>query len=256
MMEDERPLLELSEIASLHTAAGPLYHSLGQVIRARIQSGEWQVGHRIPSERDLMQMFSVSRATVRQGVEYLVKEGVLQRRRGRGTFVAPPKIKQGLLRLRDFADTMIRSGLTPSTQWLGKESVIPPLNIQQALKLASSERVIWLQRLWLVNRQPMMIETLYLPANRFPDMSADFTMPDSIESFISNYYQVRIAAENEVFEPVILESGEAHLLGVKSGFPGLWVEVVAFDTAGRPVLVRNNLLRGDRCRFYIDLVLN
>ncbi|OGR24174.1 MAG: hypothetical protein A2139_07880 [Desulfobacca sp. RBG_16_60_12] len=76
-MGDEHLILELRDVVSLHNGILPLYHSLGHVIRARIQSGEWHVGQRIPSERDLMRMFGVSRTTVRQGIENLVKEGVL-----------------------------------------------------------------------------------------------------------------------------------------------------------------------------------
>jgi GntR family transcriptional regulator len=255
-MGDEHLILELGDVVSLHNGVVPLYHSLGQLIRARIQSGEWHVGQRISSERDLMRMFGVSRTTVRQGIENLVKEGVLQRIRGKGTYVAPPKIKQGLLRLGDFADTMTRSGLIPSARLLGKGAVLPPLNIQQALHLGPAARVVWLQRLWLVNEFPMMIETLYLPAGRFSGLLIHYEIAKSLEAFIDSHYNIQITTETEVFEPVILESAEAQLLGVRSGFPALWVEAIACDAYQRPMLVRNSLLRGDRCRFYVDLTLN
>jgi GntR family transcriptional regulator len=227
-MGDEHLILELGDVVSLHNGVVPLYHSLGQLIRARIQSGEWHVGQRISSERDLMRMFGVSRTTVRQGIENLVKEGVLQR----------------------------ISGLIPSARLLGKGAVLPPLNIQQALHLGPAARVVWLQRLWLVNEFPMMIETLYLPAGRFSGLLIHYEIAQSLEAFIDSHYNIQITAETEVFEPVILESAEAQLLGVRSGFPALWVEAIACDAYQRPMLVRNSLLRGDRCRFYVDLTLN
>ena len=95
----------------------PLYHSLGHVIRSKIESGEWQIDQNIPSER-AVEMLGISRATVRQGIENLVKEGILYRMQGKGTFVAPPKVEQGTLRLLDFVDTMKRNGLNPSARLL------------------------------------------------------------------------------------------------------------------------------------------
>ena len=246
---------EFGDIAAMRTGPIPLYHSLGQLVRGKIQSGEWPVGSRIPAERALMQIYGVSRATVRQAIEYLVREGILYRIQGKGTFVAPPKIKQGVLRLLDFSDTMRRNGLLPRAQLLGKERIDPPLNVRKELGLANGERVIWLQRLILVNEAPMLIESSYLPAARFPSLLVDYDGTEDLQGFIQGRYRVQIASGGEVFEPVILESHEARLLGVKSGSPALWVEQVSLDASSSPIEFRGTLLRGDRCRFYIDLAL-
>ena len=248
----DRLILQRSDVAILRNGAAPLYHSLGQVIRGRIQSGEWPVGGRIPSERELMRCFGVSRATVRQSIDYLAKEGILQRRRGAGTFVAPPKTRRGLLRLCEFTSILTRSGSTIMARVLAKATVDPPRNVQQELGLYAGEPAIWLQRLWLADDVPMLIETLHLSAERFPRVLTDFQVAQSLEEFLREHYGVSVIRENEVFEPVILETAEAHLLGVKSGAPALWIESVAFSADGQSVLMRSGLLRGDRCRFYID----
>lgn len=250
------PRVDLYELAALRSGLTPLYHSLGQVIRGRIQSGEWRVGEPIPSERTLMHVFGVSRATVRQSIDYLVKEGVLQRARGKGTFVAPPKVKQGVLRLRDFFGTMQRCGLNPTAQLLGLGTMMPEAHVQQALQLPVDSSVIWLQRLLSVNAFPIIIETCYLPAARFPGLVTHYTAAEDLEQCLQRQYQVLIAEEREMFEPVILEHTEAHLLGVDKGFPALWVEAVGRDGSGSPVVYRTSLLRGDRCRFYVDLTFN
>jgi GntR family transcriptional regulator len=252
--ESKHAILELSDVVAVHSGHIPLYHSLGQFIRGRIQSGELAVGQRIPSERDLVQMFNVSRATVRQGIDNLVKEGVLVRERGKGTFVAAPKVKQGVLRLRDFSKTMRSSGLHPSARFLGSETFVPPSDLQTNLCLELSQKIIWIQRLVLVNQEPIMIETCQLSAERFPGLLDIHSDPnEDLEDVLLRQYQVSISEERETFEPVILEECEAELLGVKKGFPALWVEAVAFTTKAIPVMARSNLLRGDRCRFYVDL---
>jgi GntR family transcriptional regulator len=239
----------------MHKSATPLYHSLGHIIRSKVEGREWLPGEQIPSERKLMEMCGLSRATVRQGIEYLVREGVLYRVQGKGTFVASPKVKfeQGMLRLLEFSDTMKRNGLSPSTQLLGKDRAQPPPNVRQALALPVSEDVIWVQRLLLVNGAPMVIESCYLPQGRFPDFLAAYDSDEHPHRFIYERYGVQVVGGSDAFEPVILEGREAALLGVKRGFPALWVEQVCLDGEGRPVAFCSSLLRGDRCRFYMGL---
>lgn len=251
--EESKPVFNLGEIAAVHASPAALYHSVGHVIRSKIQSGEWPVGQRIPSERALMRMLSVSRATVRQGIDNLVKEGVLYRAQGRGTFVAAPKIRQGVLRLLDFSDIVRRSGLRPGARLLGQERITPPPHVRKVLALSDAQPVFWLQRLLLVNEQPMLIETSYFPVACCPDLLELYDGVEDAHHFIGRHYGVRIARASETFEPVILEDREAGILGVKGGFSALWVEHIAFDTAGRPIAFLTSLLRGDRCRFYTEL---
>jgi GntR family transcriptional regulator len=226
---------------------------VGHAIRSKIQSGEWPVEQRIPSERALMRMLSVSRATVRQGLDNLVKEGVLYRAQGRGTFVAAPKIRQGVLRLLDFSDIVRRSGMKPGARLLGKERITPPPHVRKVLALSDAEPVFWLQRLLLVNEQPMLIETSYFPVACCPGLFEVYDGVEDVHRFVYRHYGIKIARASETFEPVILEDREASILGVEGGFSALWVEHIAFDSADRPIAFLTSLLRGDRCRFYTEL---
>lgn len=252
----EKGMVDLTEVAALRNGPAPLYHSLGHLIRSKIQGGEWAVGQQIPSERQLVVMCGLSRATVRQGIEYLVREGVLDRVQGKGTFVAAPKIKQGILRLFEFSDTMKRNGLSVTARLLGKGCTDPPPNVRRALDLPSAEQVLWVQRLVLVNGEPMIIETCYLPHDRFPELLGAYDGAEDLHRFVQRRHGAQVSSSSDGFEPVILESREAGLLGVKAGFPALWVEQLGLDAAGRPVIFSSSLLRGDRCRFYVGLALN
>ena len=246
--------IDLDEIVAMHNSPGALYHSLGHIIRSKIQSGEWAVGQRIPSERKLMGIFNVSRATVRQAVEHLEKEGVLRREQGKGTFVAPPKIERGVLRMIEFSDIIKQNGLRPSAQLLGKDCILPPKNIRKVLNLPESALTAYLQRLLLVNGAPMLIETAYFPAVRFPNLPDVYDGAQEWRDFVFNHYDVKVIRAREIFEPVILEDREARILGVKGGAPALWVDHVAYDTSDLPVVYLTSLIRGDRCRFYTDIV--
>jgi GntR family transcriptional regulator len=246
--------IDFNDFVSLRAGPQALYHSLGHMIRSKVQSAEWLVGQRIPSEREMMQVLNISRATVRQGIDNLVKEGILYRVQGKGTFVAPPKVERGVLRLMEFSDVVRQNGLTPQVQLLAKQNIDPPHNIQNFLSLASTEPVTWLQRLLLLNNTPILIEASYFSAARFPDLLDAYDGSADPHQFVAAHYGVKITRAREMFEPVILEEKEARLLGTQRGFPALWVEHIAYESLGATVAYITSLMRGDRCRFYTDLV--
>ncbi len=246
----------LDEIAAVHTSTDTLYHSLGHIIRSKIQGGEWTIDQKIPSERELMQVFNVSRATVRQGINYLVLEGILYRIQGKGTFVSPPKIEQGLLRIMDFSGLVKQKNLDSSSQLLAKGHIVAPSYIIKNLGLASTNKVIWVQRLLQVNQIPFLIETAYFSLKRFPDLLEKYDGEEEPHNFIYKHYGVKVTRAQETFEPVILEDKEAKLLGTQGGYPALWVEINAYEGQEQPVAYFTALLRGDRCRTYINLVFD
>ena len=84
----------------------------------------------------------------------------------------------------------------------------------------------------------------------------DYTGTEDPHQFLDHHYGVKITRAREMFEPVILEDKEAALLGTQGGFPALWVEHIAFDAADKPIAYITSLMRGDRCRFYTDLVFD
>src|SRR5690606_28470240 len=101
---------------------GPLYLKLRQTLEDAITSGKLNYGDALPAERDLADHANVSRVTVRKAVDDLVKDGLLVRRHGSGTFVAKPvsKVQQSLSRLTSFTEDMARRGLTTRAEWLDR----------------------------------------------------------------------------------------------------------------------------------------
>src|SRR5512134_2273115 len=108
-------MLPRSPIARNHSAV-PLYVRVREAIRDRIAAGEWKPGDLIPAESKLLDVFAVSRATIRQALLELVREGLLVRKQGRGTFVATRKIVERLPQLVSFSEEMRREGLRASTR--------------------------------------------------------------------------------------------------------------------------------------------
>lgn len=139
---------------------------------------ELGVGDAIPSERVLCDRFGVSRMTVRQAVDALVVEGLLEREQGRGTFVAPTKMDLEV-RLASFGEEMIRRGMEPSSTVLVAEDVAAGPDVADALDLVPGERVHYLHRVRHADGRPMAIEQTWVPLSLVPGL-LDGGPPESI----------------------------------------------------------------------------
>jgi GntR family transcriptional regulator len=136
------------------------------------------VGEAIPSERLLCERFGVSRMTVRQAVDALVVEGLLEREQGRGTFVAPTKLDLEV-RLASFGEEMRRRGMVPSSTVLAAEEVPAAPDVADALDLLPGEQVFYLHRVRYADGEPMAIEQAWLPCGLTPHLFDDGA-PESI----------------------------------------------------------------------------
>lgn len=101
----------------------PIYIQIEEIIKQRIYLEEYKIGETIPSERELSAQFDVSRMTVRQSITNLVNSGLLYREKGRGTYVANPKLEQPLKGLTSFTEDMRARGMEPSSKVLRFEKL-------------------------------------------------------------------------------------------------------------------------------------
>lgn len=229
-------------------SALPLYYQIKQNLLELVESGRFIAGDLLPAESEMGEYYGVSRLTVRQAVGELVREGVLLRERGRGTFVARPKTTHVMVRTSGFSERIKELGQTPSSKVLSYEVIPAPVNVAEYLHITEGDPVYKLVRLRSVDGEPQLIETTHLPQSMFPNMeSVDFSQV-SLYSTLAQKFDCLVTAADEVFEPVLVTSYEADLLGVKAKSAALLLEIVAYDQSGNRVEYNKSIVRGDKAR--------
>ena len=230
----------------------PLHHQVFRDLRAALDANEWRPGDRMPTERQLAERYGCSLITVRHALGELVREGRIERTRGRGTFVSQPRIDRDIAGTMSFAEEMERRGLDPATRLVTGR--IEPAGdvIAAALAIAADDPVIYLERVRLGGGEPLILEQARLPADRFVGLLAFDLEQRSLYDILSDRYQTRIVRAREAVEPVMLRSREARLLEVPTKSLALRIDGVAFGSDGGPIEAAQSFVRGDRTRYYLE----
>jgi len=174
---------------------------------------ELDAGDPLPSERELCDRFGVSRMTVRQAVDALVVDGVLERVHGRGMFVARPKVDLQV-RLTSFSEEMRRRGMAPSVEHLRAEVVPADTRIAAALEIDPADPVVHLHQLRFADGEPMSVQHCWLAEVLVPNIVDP--PPDSLYAELDRRGLLPAWGEDTV-EAGEADAEEAELLGIGKG---------------------------------------
>ncbi|MCF3643343.1 GntR family transcriptional regulator [Rhizobium sp. TRM95111] len=234
--------------------SGPLYLKLRQSLEAAINSGKLNHGDALPPERDLADFANISRVTVRKAVDDLVKDGLLVRRHGSGTFVVKPvsKVQQSLSRLTSFTEDMARRGLTTRAQWLDRGLFHPSPDEMMILGLPADALVARLGRLRIADDMPLAIERACISSEFLPDPQQ---VTDSLYAALQKRGCRPVRAVQRISACNIKDTDGA-MLGVAPGSAGLSIERVSYLPSGRVVEFTRSLYRGDAYDFVAELTLS
>ncbi len=234
----------------------PYYYQLSDILKKEISDECYNEDNLLPSERILCEKFKVSRATVRQAMQILKEEGLIEKVRGIGTKVKiPEKIEQDLLGYHNFDLQMSEQGFNASVKILEFEQVNGPGRIHSLLEINATDPVLKVIRLRYVGNDPLFIEKIYLPRSQFLKISKkDFETTNILLKVLEKDYQIKLGDTMVYIEPVILNESECRLLEVKvTPAPGLIFERISYTETGKPVSVTKRVFRGDRCRHILNI---
>jgi GntR family transcriptional regulator len=229
----------------------PAYRQIELQLLDLIGEGALVPGDRVPAERELAARLEVSRMTLRQALDGLVRRGLLERRGGHGTFVAAQKVEQDLRVLRSYPDELRGQGVSETTAVLRTETVPAPSSVATALGLGRAEPVHQIERLRTAAGAPLLAETAWLPAALLPEFLAAPLEGSLWDALAASGHRVERAVER--LEPVLAGADEALLLDVDEGAPLMLVERTSYAAGGVAVEHAVSTFRGDRTRFVVEV---
>src|SRR5712672_3219010 len=224
------------------------------VLPGEIADGDIKVGGQLPTEDSLIARFGVSRVTVRRAIQNLVSRGLVEIRRGKGTFVAAPKITQNLTDLSGFVEDMHALGRKPTARVIGKEIVTADAAVASQLALTRGERVVRIRRVRLADGIPLSFDEIYLPLEIGNKIITNNLKAEPIFSLLERKYDVPLIEAEYKLDAVEAEPEVAAALKVKRRSPIFRIERTSYSTGGRPVDYERLHYRGDLVRFATRLV--
>src|ERR1700723_1967351 len=222
----------------------PAYQRIQGSLRKRIEAGDLRTGDAVPSERDLAKIHSVSLMTARHALASLEREGVVERRRGIGTFVSAPKIHFN--KLMSYTEQMASRSMTPVSKILFAKIIDNEEEATARLSLSPKSRVLKLERLRSAAGEPFALETCYLSASQFSGLLSAQLQTGSLFSTLEREYGIELGYSDEEIDVTIADPRTAELLGVPKREPLLRIRQVIFSTKGSVILYVLGLYRSDR----------
>jgi GntR family transcriptional regulator len=215
-----------------HTSPVPLYHQAARVLEQAIEDGRLPRGTRLESELDLAEQLGISRPTMRAAIKQLVDKGLLIRRRGIGTTVAPRPVRRAVA-LTSLYDDLKREGREPRTRVLALEEVLCPPDVAEHLGLVPTAPVLRFERLRIAGSDPIALMHNVVPAGLLELGRGDLERTGLYDVFRENGIAPNVATQQVGARKAGAE--EAELLEIEPGDPVLTMTRVAYDTSGRPI---------------------
>jgi len=233
----------------------PLYAQLAAYIRIQIQAGALKPGDQMIPENIICDILKVSRTTVRQAMNRLVEEGLLIRFRGKGSFIASPKMKRSINYLYNFTDDMLSIGAVPSSVVIHSEVLLnTPKEILNNLRLPQQQAAtFFLERLRCANGEPVLWERTYIPYYLCPGIERFNFESTSLYNTLSERYSLNLYHANETLEAVVLNKREAELLKCQPRVAGYRIQRFSYLDSDFSFEYTTSVTRADRCIFQVDL---
>jgi GntR family transcriptional regulator len=225
----------------------PLHYQIQRLLRARIESGDWAAGERIPTEMALVERFRVSRATLREALRALERDGFIARHRRRGTFVRPAAAsRRGTI-------TNLVLGYQTQIRVVGSQTVPAPPHVVRFLGVPRGEPLRRFLRVEIVDGAPLAAVVNYMPLTLGQRIrERDLTRASMLE-VLRDRLGIRLGPLHQQIEARMPDEEVAALLETDLTQPVLLIRLLVRDRAGRPVEVADTFYRADRYRFELDL---
>jgi len=230
----------------------PLYVQVREILRERISAGVWRPGDLIPNEFAIARELGVSQGTIRKALDALTADHLLVRRQGRGTYVAESTPASMLFRFFNFVNADGQP-IEPQSHDTKLSEGRPTREERKRLALEPNARVWRISRVRTADDQPLMLETIILPASLFSGLKAEPRIPNTLYDYFQKAHGVTVARGDERITAACAGAKEAGALAVSEGTPLLKVDRLMYSLQDRPVEWRISLCRTDHAAYQVKL---
>jgi GntR family transcriptional regulator len=230
----------------------PLYVQVKDSLVRRLIDGSWQPGQLIPSEFDLARELGVSQGTVRKALDTMTAENLLVRRQGRGTFVAEPEESRILFQFFRLAPDRGERSFPDSRQVKGSKGRASRKEAA-LLGMAQGDDVWRIERIRTFGEEPLLVETITLPASRFPGFDRIGQIPNNVYRLYSQRWGITIGGASEKLKAIAASAADAAALGCSRGAPLLEITRTAYDLENALTELRVSRCLTDRAHYRSEL---
>lgn len=228
----------------------PFYMQLREIVRCKIETGEYAPCTALPSENELADEYAINRQTVRNAIDTLVNEGLLRRVAGKGVYVLGNQMERDLEVLQGFTQTMLNQNVTPSIKVIKK--ALRPAGEKYAMMfgIKPEDDIFYIKRMCYGNGEPVSLEEIYVPKNLVPKISGiDFSVFSLYEVY--ELYGIKLERAYQTLDLVHLEQNDARMLDIDAKLPVMLFECTSYDDRNRIIEFSRSYTRGDKSRFRV-----
>ncbi len=227
----------------------PIYLQLREVVRSKIEDGEYAPGTAIPSENTLAATYGINRLTVRSAIDALVSEGVLKRVQGKGVYVVA-QIERDLEVLGGFTQTMNEKNLETRKKILLKGQRRAGEKFAKLFNINGDDTLYYIKRLDYANEEPIAIQEIFIPYNLVPKMEGiDLSVFSMFE--IYKFYGINPVRAWQTLDLVQLTQSDARLININKEQTVFLFGCTTYDENGRVIEYSKSYTRGDKCNFTV-----
>lgn len=228
----------------------PVYLQLRELIRNKIENGEYHPGMAILSENELARICGINRMTVRNALNALVYEGMLKRVRGKGIFVLGKRIERDLETLKGFTQTMLEKSVSPSRAILVK--ILRPAGPKygQLLKIDAKDDIFYIKRICYINNEPSSLEEIFIPKKILPNLG-DIDLSVFTLYEIYSFYDIKLQYAKQTLDLATLEQSDARALRVHKNTSLLLFTCISYNDQDKVVEIARTYTRADKSMFVV-----
>lgn len=229
----------------------PVYIQIHDAIKEKIEENYWEIGDRLPSERELAIQFEVSRMTLRQAIQMLADEGIVERKIGSGTYVSSKKVQEKMTGTTSFSEIMRSQGRVPTSKAVSYFFTTPSSSEIEKLNLKPSDSILRMERIRLADGVPICFEVTSIPKKFIRGLSKS-QVTSSLYQVLEENGHYKITGANQTVSAMLASEKVAEYLEIKRGSAVLRVRQVSFLDTGEPFEYVRSQYVGNRFEFILE----